>query len=586
MTGHVQRSRREFLRLAAIGATGTAISLLAAPAALAAPVSVPGDNAWYAGGLQVAQSVTLPADAAPLDQQTLKYMIKEDRYIASGIGGYNVMWDLRAMLFESQTAYTNDWGYEKGMADSWDVSPDGTVYTFHLKPGMTWSDGQPITADDYVNHYKILLDPANATDVAWYFFPILNGQEINNGQADVNSLGAVALDANTLQVTLKEPTPYWSQFMAYGDPRPYAKHLWDQWGNVYYTSLESTATSGYWKVTNWTKGQGIVAEARTDYAGNYPGYLQRIEFPFGEAPTHFAAYQRGETDIVLDIPAPGDVAAIMNDPTLSQELHTWPQWFDWYLLFHTQDGPYKDLRARQAVSHAIDRDAIVNGPLKNLAVPSYTITPPGFPGNQVDDPTIREIQNYDPDTARKLLADAGYPNGQGFPEMDLWIRGTGGAIVTQQAAAEAIQAMLKDILGIRVNLRPEDAQIYMSNLGKYQIGITLLSWNFDFTDPVDMVAIPFRSKYPAEGGRLDWKNDQFDALCDQAGPVSDIPTRYKMYQDAERILLQDVGAVTVYHPISHQLWKPWVKGIVPTKDGITQWANIKNQAPFLYIGSH
>jgi oligopeptide transport system substrate-binding protein len=588
MKRHNLRSRREFLRLAAIGATGTAISLLAVPNAVAAPLATSALAARTLVGAAAPanQGLTLPADAAPLDQQVLRYMIKEDRYIASGIGGYNVMWDLRSMLFESLTAYTNDWDYEKGMADSWDVSPDGLVYTYRLHSGQTWDDGQPITADDYVNHYKILLDPKNATDVAWYFYPIVNGEDINLGKKEVDQLGAVALDANTLQVTLKEPTPYWNHFMAYGDPRPYAKHMWDKFGDTYYTTLDSTTTSGYWKITDWTKGKGIVAEARNDYTGNWPGYLQRIEFPFGDPTTHFAAYQRGETDIVLDIPAPGDIAAIKNDPTLNADLYTWPNWTDWYLMFHTQDGPYKDLRVRQAVSHVIDREAICNGPLKDLGVPSYTIIPPGFPGNQVDNPEMRTIQNYDPDMARKLLADAGYPNGQGFPEMDLWIRGTGGAIVTQQAAAESIQAMLKDTLGIKVNLRPEDAKIYMTALGKYQIGITLLSWAFDFTDPVNMVAIPFRSKYPNPGGRLDWKNDAFDNLVDQAGPVSDIPTRYKMFQDAEKLLLQDVGAVTVYHPITHQLWKPYVKGITPDKDGITQWANIKNQAPKLYIANH
>ena len=102
-----------------------------------------------ASGLDIAQQESLVAQqratVPPLDQQVLRYMIKEDRYIASGIGGYNVMWDLRSMLFESQTAYTNDWDYEKGQADSWDVSQDGTVYTYHLHPGQTWSDGQPIT---------------------------------------------------------------------------------------------------------------------------------------------------------------------------------------------------------------------------------------------------------------------------------------------------------------------------------------------------------------------------------------------------------------------------------------------------------
>src|SRR5262245_33642798 len=250
MKRHTLASRREFLRLAAMGATGGAISLLAAPVVLAAPKASTARAAgttWSA--IEFNQGINLPADAAPLDQQVVRYMIKEDRYIASGVGGYNVMWDLRSMLVESPAAYTIDWDYEKGMADSWEVSPDGTVYTYHLHPGLTWSDGQPITASDYVNHYKILLDPKNATDVAWYLYPIVNGEDINHGTADINSLGAVALDSSTLQVTLKEPTPYWNHFMAYGDPRPYAKHLWDQYADTYYTTQDSTATSGYWKIS-------------------------------------------------------------------------------------------------------------------------------------------------------------------------------------------------------------------------------------------------------------------------------------------------------------------------------------------------
>src|SRR5712691_10466160 len=138
MKQHNLTSRREFLRLAAFGATGTAISLLATPSTMAAPPTTRALAARTRAGAEApaSQAVTLPADAAPLDQQVLRYMIKEDRYIASGIGGYNVMWDLRSMLFESLTAYTNDWDYEKGMADSWEVSPDGLVYTYQLHPGL------------------------------------------------------------------------------------------------------------------------------------------------------------------------------------------------------------------------------------------------------------------------------------------------------------------------------------------------------------------------------------------------------------------------------------------------------------------
>jgi peptide/nickel transport system substrate-binding protein/oligopeptide transport system substrate-binding protein len=305
---------------------------------------------------------------------------------------------------------------------------------------------------------------------------------------------------------------------------------------------------------------------------------------FGEPSTEFAAYQNDEIDVIDGGLTTGDLAAIEKDPELSAEHHTYPGWTDWYVLFHTQDGPYKDLNARKAISHAIDRDAICNGPLRNLAVPAYAILPPAFPGTQFDDPEITKIQRYDPDLAREYMAKAGYPNGEGFPKMDLWLRGTGSQIAVQKAAAEALQAMWKDILGIEIEIRPEEAKIYMDAMGKYQIPITLISWNFDFTDPYNMVGIPFRSKYPNEGGRLDWVNEEFDKLVDEGAPETDLEKRFAIFQQAEKVLLEDCGAVMVYYPINHQLWKPWVKGVVPNKSGITQWVLVKNMLNDVYIG--
>ena len=549
-----------------------------------APTTQPVSTATVAA--QPKSTLALPADAAPPEQQVFRIMTQEDRYLCTGIGGYNVIWNVCSSMFDNLVSYTNDWGYEKGQASSWDVSTDGLTYTYHLKPGQMWSDGQPITADDYVNHFRVIEDPKNATDVAWYWYPLLNAEEINQGKKDVSELGVKALDSNTLQMTLKQPTSYWNYLMAYQDSHAYAKHAWDKYADKMYTSLESSPLSGFWKMAEWTKGKGIYTQARTDYQGNHPGYLQRVEFPFGAATTQFAAYQNNEIDVVDSITAPGDISAIQSDAQLSKEHYEWPQWTDWYMLFHTQDGPYKDARARQAVSHAIDRDAICNGPLKNLGKPSYTIIPPGFPGNQVDNAEVQQIQKYDPNTARKLLADAGYPGGKGFPTMDLWIRGTGDAVTVQTSAAEAIQAMLKDNLGITVKLRPEDSKIYMDNMGKYKIGITLISWGFDFTDPIDMLGIPFRSKYPQTGGRLDWKNDAFDKLIDQAAVSNDMQARYKMFQDAEKILLQDAGAVPVWNPISHQLWKPWVKGLNKNSSGITQYVLFRNDLTRIYIAKH
>ena len=389
MKHHHLTSRRAFLRLAAIGATGTAMSLLAAPVALAAqPLASALAVSPLAGQSNANQALTLPSDAAPLDQQVLRYIIKEDRYIASGVGGYNVMWELRSMLFESQTAYTNDWDYEKGMADSWDVSPDGTVYTYHLHPGLTWSDGQPITADDFVNHYQVLLDPKNATDVAWYFFPILNGEQINLGQKEVSELGAsgarrehAAGDARRSRRrtgTSSWPTEIRDRTPSICGTRT-ATSTTRRWRAPLPAATGRSPTGPRARASPPRRGPTTTATSRAICSGSsFRSASQRPTSP----PTRRA---RPTSCWTSQRPATSPLSKPIQ--CSSKELYSWPQWTDWYLLFHTQDGPYKDLRVRQAVSHAIDRDAICNGPLKDLAMPSYTIIPPGFPGNQADDPS-------------------------------------------------------------------------------------------------------------------------------------------------------------------------------------------------------
>jgi ABC-type oligopeptide transport system substrate-binding subunit len=221
MSTNKSMDRREFMKLSA--ASMASAALLAACAPTAAPAAPAAGAAPKGNGKQK----TLPADAAPADQQVIRWMIKEDRYICSGVGGYAVMWDVATAFFNNLVQYDNDWNYVPGQAEKWDVSADGTVYTYHLRPGMTWSDGVPFTAQDYVSHFKVQLDPKNATDVGWYWYDMLNAEAITHGDKPLDDLGIKAIDDLTLQVTLKQPTPYWNTLMAYQDSHAYAKDLWD-----------------------------------------------------------------------------------------------------------------------------------------------------------------------------------------------------------------------------------------------------------------------------------------------------------------------------------------------------------------------
>jgi len=527
----------------------------------------------------------LPDDAAAIDSQVFRLPTTDNRFVCTGIGGYTVMYEVAGNFFEKLVKYNNDWDLENQIANSIETSPDGKVIKYKLEPGLTWDDDTPLTAEDFVTHFRVQMDPKNPSPVAWFWYPLLNAEAIHKGQKPVEELGIRAVDATTVEMTLRERTPYWNHLMAYMDSQPYAKHMWEKYGTNMYSSAESSRMSGYWRMAEWSKGKQVVMEARDNYHGKFPGYLKRIEIPFADPATLWAAYQNNEIDIIQSISSPGDVQAIRNDPQMSEQHYTWPEWRSWYLLFHSQDGPFKDVRVRKAFSHAIDRDAMCNGPLREFATPSYTIVPPGFPGTQAGDEQIKALQDFNPDAARKLLEEGGFAGGSDFPKLEMWLRGAAQGS-TYMAAAEFIQAAIEEVLGIQLEIRPEESKTYTDAMGKYKIPITLINWGFDFPDPYDMLGVPFRSRFPAEGGRTDWKNDEFDKLIDAGSSFDDMTARYDNFKKAERVLLEDVGAVALWNPIIHEVWKPWVKGLTANSAGNTQYTFKKPMMHEIYISRH
>ena len=303
------------------------------------------------------------------------------------------------------------------------------------------------------------------------------------------------------------------------------------------------------------------------------------------APTsQFSLYQTDEIDFMGAI-APQDLQLVLADPDMAKQVYSGVGDFrTFYIFFDVTKAPFDDLRVRQAFSHAIDRDAIASSILGPQGTPAYSWLAPGFPAS--DREGLKNIQNFDVATAKQLLADAGFPDGDGFPKQEMWLRA---ATPLDQNVAAAMAAMLTENLGIEVEVSNRDQKLFTDSLNAKPTEILFgyVSYGMDFLDPVNMLSV-WKS-----GGRHSWSNPDFDKGLDEAASfLGDPAQRIEMFKAVEKILVEDVPGVFVYHYTPVQMIKPWVKGdfILPDDNGITSlhwpgYSSMDTSPSELYISS-
>ncbi len=541
---HLLMSRRRLLNAAAAG--GLSVPLLAG-------------FAQKANAAQTVNStgISLPEDAAPADKQIFRLAGIEGKhfdqtkniYESSGMNGY--AWEPLIWLDGDYVAYP-------GGADSWETSDDGLTWTFQIRQNSAWSDGTPITAADWVYSLQRMLSPEVANPYAWFYASIKNATPYNAGElTDVSQLGVQQIDDYTLAITTEQPIPYFLQILGF-IPTIAPKHMIEAHGDAWASDPATALSNGPYMVQEWNKGRDVVFALNPHYQGPALGLVETIVDTFlpqsGAQP--IPMYQANEVDwLYLDNGA--NVKLALSNEDTKKELDTFPAFTTYYMFFNTDEPPFDDLRVRQAFSHAIDRETIANQVMQGLDVPAYTMLPDGFPFSQADDPDIQAIQAYDPEKAKALMAEAGYPNGDGFPEFEMWTRQ--GQIV---AEAEAIQRMLQDNLGIKVQSKDIERSVYMDKLGAHEIPLGLIQWAGDYADPTNFL------DWWTTQSRHTWKNDEFNELVSQARGELDTDKRRVLYNQAERILIEDVGGVFIANPVWGELWKPTVAGIRETARGV------------------
>ncbi|OEG00084.1 hypothetical protein BHF71_06470 [Vulcanibacillus modesticaldus] len=447
-----------------------------------------------------------------------------------------------------------------GMAKDWKVSDDQLTYTFYLKDDIYWSNGDPVTAQDFEYAWKRVLNPETAADYAYQLYYLKNGEAYNNGEATADEVGVKALDDKTLEVVLEAPTPYFLQLTAFGTLYPVNKNVVES--NPNWAADASTYVSnGPFKLASWEHDSEVVVTKNENYWNKDEVKLDEISWVMvNDDNTAYQLFLNKEIDIDA---APQELTYELIQ---KGEATSTPILGTYMYLFNTQDEIFKNKNIRKAFSIAIDRDAIVNQVTKGGQIPAYGFVPPGSsPDMGVD---FREYNGDlipDVSEAKKYLElgmkELGLTE---LPTITLSYNTSEG----HKKIAQAIQAMWKDNLGVEVELSNQEWKVYLETIdaGEFQIG--RYGWLGDYMDPMT-----FMDMWVTGGGNngAHYSNPEYDALIEKAKSTADQKVRLEALAEAEKILMDEAVVAPIYFYTRVFIQQDYVKGVVRHGDGATDF---------------
>ena len=579
---HVPGDAEIAARMSVLGQAVRRRSLLGGALGLAGTLAISGR---LPGATVAAQDTALPDDAAPADQQVF-VMVNSIQTDKTPDFYESVYERLSEAAFDilSEPLVRLDRNFEIGPAGAleWSSNDEGTIWTFQLDPELMWSDGNPVTANDWVATFRYGADPAHAWDFTWYFQGVIKGwNEAIAGEIPLEELGVrQGENENELIIETEVPAPYLPAMLLYSNTLSAA--ALEANGPLYNSTPETSVTSGPMKLTEWLIDQKVTFERNPDYTGNLVVPVEKVVVKLADPATYFIMYQNDEIDY-MQYPAPADLIIAQSDFP-EQIFSSVGDFRTYYMFFDVDTAPFDQLEVRQAFSHAIDRDALKSQILGPAGVPAYSWLAPGFPAANGEE--LSTIQNFDPDKAKELLAAAGFSDPSTFPAQVLQVRNPTPLV---KSISQAAAAMLRENLGIAVEVQDVDQATFMDALTKKptEIPFGFVSYGMDYLDPSNMLGVWL------SGGRHSWSSEEFDTLVKEGASFTGDPEeRIQMFQDAERILVEEVPGVFVYHETPVQLIKPWVKGefIQPDVNGITSlhWPGYTAMSTVpaeLYIGA-
>lgn len=465
-------------------------------------------------------------------------------------------------MYEGLTRMNDQTGQaEPGMAEKWDISADGLVYTFHLRDAK-WSNGDPVTATDFVNAWKRVLDPKSTTPApyAYQLYYIKNAQKYNDTKevTDFNQVGIKAKDDKTLEVTLETPTPYFLGLLSFYTYYPVHKSV--ESNPKWATSKDTMIVNGPFTLTDWVTGQSLEVTKNENYYAKDDIKLSKIDFTLvNSGATELLSYKSGELDRAG---APSGEIPTEQLPVVAKEL---PDEYQskgiasiYYYQFNVTEKPFTNAKIRKALAMAINRQPLIDNVTLGGQLPAFGFVPPGIAGangefrNDVKDSYFTENN----DEAKKLLAEGLKEEGlDKLPPVTLSYNTSEG----HKKIALAIGDMWKKNLGIDVKLENQEWAVFIENRHHLQYQIARAGWSADYNDPMT-----FLDMWVTKGGNNDsgYSNPEYDKLIAEAKATSDAKVREEKFAAAEKILVeQDMVIIPLYYYTSNSLVKPYLKGV-------------------------
>ena len=509
-----------------------------------------------------------PATSENNDQQVLRIGNGAepqdlDPHIVTGVPEHHILIALLEGLIAKDPA---DLTPEPGVAETWEISDDGLIYTFHLSDTAKWSNGDPVTAMDFVYSWRRALTPELGNQYAYMLYPVLNAEEYNKGLlTDFSEVGVHAIDDHTLSVRLKHSTPYFLGILDHYSTFPVHQATIEKFGDIatrgsVWTRAGNFVGNGPFALKQWDQNRVIVVEKNPLYWDADRVSLDEIHFyPTEQVATEERMFRTDQLDVTNSVPTEKIESYRNENPELIQIN---PYLGTYYYNINTTETPLNDIRVRNALAMSIDREAIVEKVTKGGQIPAYNLTPPDTLGY-----TARAEVPYDVDRARQLLAEAGYPNGEGFPQLQLLFN----TLEAHRMIAVAIQQMWKQALNIDITLHNQEWKVYLDSQRTLNYQISRAGWIGDYVDPNT-----FLDMFIKDGGnnRTGWSNPEYDRLISMAANTSDQEQRYDLFQQAEAILVNEIPIIPIYTYTSVYLKSPRVKGWHP---------NLLDHHPYKYV---
>ncbi|MFL2840355.1 MAG: peptide ABC transporter substrate-binding protein [Pseudohongiellaceae bacterium] len=474
-----------------------------------------------------------------------------DPHIATGVPEHHII----TALFEGLTTknpYTLE--PEPGVAENWDISADGITYKFHLRQNATWSNGDLITAEDFRWSWERALTPELASEYSYMYYPILNAEAFTTGEIDdFSEVGIKVIDDYTLEVQLRAPTPYFLQLLDHYSTYPIHRETVETFGS--YTDRLSRwpregniVSNGPFEMTEWMINSHIRVEKRTNYWDAEVVNLNAIVFyPTENQTTEERMFRDGLIHRTEDVPL--DKVPVYLEEN-SNNIFIAPYLSSYFYMINTTKAPLDDVRVRRALAMSVDRELLNETVLEDIMSPAYFLTPPGTVGYQ---PPV--TFHYDPAQAKTLLAEAGYPNGEGFPFFEILYN----TQENHRRIAIAIQEMWRGTLNIDVGIINQEWQVYLESIDNLNYDIARRGWVGDYVDPNT-----YLDMFITDGGnnRTGFSNTRYDEIMLNEAPLKlNNEERFALYVEAETILMENMPIIPIYIYQTKNLKHPDMKGV-------------------------